>query len=120
FDAENFVSLERLAAEAKPDILINNVGGGGRWGNEDIANTGAEVWEEVYQKNAGVAVELVRRCLPHMRQRKWGRVVTITSILGGKEGNGRPWFVMAKAAQTALMKSLASQSYLAQDGLTFN
>jgi 3-oxoacyl-[acyl-carrier protein] reductase len=27
---------------------------------------------------------------------------------------------MAKAAQTALMKSLASQSYLARDGITFN
>ena len=27
---------------------------------------------------------------------------------------------MAKAAQTALMKSLATQSYLARDGITFN
>ena len=55
-----------------------------------------------------------------MREYKWGRVVTITSILGGKDGNARPWFAMAKAAQTALMKSLATQSYLARDGITFN
>ena len=103
-----------------PDILINNVGGGGRWGSESIENTSHDVWEQVYQKNAGAAVDLTMWAIPHMRARKWGRVVTITSILGGKDGNGRPWFSMAKAAQTALMKSLATQSYLARDGITFN
>jgi 3-oxoacyl-[acyl-carrier protein] reductase len=102
------------------DILVNNVGGGGRWGNEIAEETKPEVWDEVYRKNAGIATELTMRCIPYMRERKWGRVVTITSIFGGKDGNGRPWFVMAKAAQTALMKSLATQSYLARDGITFN
>lgn len=102
------------------DILINNVGGGGRWGSEIVEETGAEVWDEVARKNSGIATELTMRAIPHMRKNKWGRVVTITSILGGKEGNGRPWFVMAKAAQTALMKSLATQAYLARDGITFN
>lgn len=102
------------------DILVNNVGGGGRWGLEIAEDTDDEVWASVYQKNVGAAVDLTMWAIPHMRRQKWGRVVTITSILGGREGNGRPWFVMAKAAQTALMKSLASQSYLARDGLTFN
>jgi NAD(P)-dependent dehydrogenase (short-subunit alcohol dehydrogenase family) len=104
----------------KVDILVNNVGGGGRWGEEIIEHTKPEVWDEVYRKNAGIATELTMRALPYMRRKKWGRVVTITSIHGGKDGNGRPWFVMAKAAQTALMKSLATQSYLARDGITFN
>ncbi len=102
------------------DILVNNVGGGGRWGREIIEETAPEVWDEVWRKNSGIAAELTMRAIPHMRAKKWGRIITITSILGGKEGNGRPWFVMAKAAQTALMKSLASQSYLARDGITFN
>lgn len=102
------------------DILVNNVGGGGRWGSEIVEETPLGVWDEVGQKNFGIATELTMLAIPHMRKNKWGRVVTITSILGGKEGNGRPWFVMAKAAQTALMKSLASQSYLARDGITFN
>lgn len=105
---------------APPDILINNVGGGGRWGSEIFEEYPLSTGTEVYLKNAGVAAELCKWAIPHMRAQKWGRVVTITSILGGKEGNGRPWFVMAKAAQTALMKSLASQSYLARENITFN
>lgn len=112
--------IRAMRDSARPEILINNVGGGGRWGKEDVCATPNDVWDDVFLKNAGIAAMLTRWAIPHMRAQKWGRVITITSILGGKEGNGRPWFVVAKAAQTALMKSLATQSYLARDGLTFN
>ena len=102
------------------DILVNNVGGGGRWGKEIVEDTDMAVWGEVYEKNAMAAVRFTRRVLPTMRRRKWGRVVTVTSIYGGKDGQGRPWFTMAKAAETGLMKSLASMAYLVRDGITFN
>jgi 3-oxoacyl-[acyl-carrier protein] reductase len=101
-------------------ILVNNIGGGGRWGKEIVEETELRVWSEVYEKNAMAAVRFTRRALPHMRRGKWGRVVTITSIYGGKEGGGRPWFTMAKAAETGLMKSLARMAYLVRDGITFN
>ena len=101
-------------------ILVNNVGGGGRWGKESVEDTDMRVWGEVYEKNAMAAVRFTRRALPHMRRGKWGRVVTITSIYGGKEGIGRPWFTMAKAAETGLMKSLSAMAYLVRDGITFN
>ena len=32
----------------KLDILVNNVGGGGRWGEEEPLDTKPEVWGEVY------------------------------------------------------------------------
>lgn len=102
------------------DILVNNVGGGGRWGKEDIVETDMRVWGEVYEKNAMAAVRFTRRALPHMQRAKWGRVVTITSIYGGKDGDGRPWFTMAKAAETALMKSLSTMPQLVREGITFN
>ncbi|MBV8407513.1 MAG: SDR family oxidoreductase [Alphaproteobacteria bacterium] len=101
-------------------ILVNNVGGGGRWGKENVEETDIRVWSEVYEKNAMAAVRFTRRALPHMRRARWGRVVTITSIYGGKEGVGRPWFTMAKAAETALMKSLSGMGYLVREGITFN
>lgn len=100
-------------------VLVNNVGGGGRWGKENVEETDSAVWDEVYQKNAGAAIGFTRRAIPFMRKAKWGRVVCVTSIYG-KEGGGRPWFNMAKAAQTSLMKSLALTPYLVRDGITFN
>jgi 3-oxoacyl-[acyl-carrier protein] reductase len=101
-------------------ILVNNVGGGGRWGTEIVEETEVRVWSEVYEKNAMAAVRFTRRALPHMRRARWGRIVTITSIYGGKDGAGRPWFTMAKAAETGLMKSLSGMGYLVREGITFN
>lgn len=103
----------------KLDILINNVGGGGRWGEEEPLDTKSEVWTEVYQKNAGVAAQFTMKSLPYMLKSKWGRVITITSTYG-LQGGGRPWFNMAKAAETALMKNLAMKKKYARSGITFN
>lgn len=100
-------------------ILVNNVGGGGRWGTEVVEETDDLVWKDVYAKNAGAAVEFTRAAIPFMRRQKWGRVVTVASI-HGVEAGGRPWFTMAKAAEIALMKSLARTPYLARSGITFN
>lgn len=101
------------------DILINNVGGGGRWGNEDVEKTQEDVWLDVYNKNALAAVRFTMAAIPLMRKQKWGRVITIASIYG-REGGGRPWFNMAKSAEISLMKTLAMNPALARDGLTFN
>jgi len=103
----------------KLDILVNNVGGGGRWGEEEPLDTKPEVWGEVYQKNAGVAAQFTMKSLPYMLENKWGRVITTTSTYG-LQGGGRPWFNMAKAAQTALMKNLAIKKPYVRSGITFN
>ena len=101
------------------DILVNNVGGGGRWGTPSIEETPISVWESVYRKNAGAAVAFTRWAISGMRRRRWGRVVTIASIYG-REGGGRPWYTMAKAAEIGMMKALATTPYLVHDGITFN
>ena len=100
-------------------ILVNNVGGGGRWGTDIIEENTDEVWTEVFNKNAMTAVRFVRAVLPWMRKQKWGRIVTVTSIYG-KEGGGRPWFNMAKAAQTSLMKCLALDRAITRCNITCN
>lgn len=100
-------------------ILINNVGGGGRWGSPVFEETKEEVWQEVYDKNTGAAIKFTMSFIPFMKKQKWGRVVTITSIYG-KEGGGRPWFNMAKSAEISLMKTLAMNPNYAQTGITFN
>ena len=101
------------------DILINNVGGGGRWGSENVIDTPLNTWLEVYQKNAGVATQLTMLALPYMMERRWGRILAITSTLGTTVG-GRPWFNMAKVSQSILMKNLAQNSRFSGAGITFN
>ncbi len=100
-------------------ILINNVGGGGRWGQPLVENTEEKVWFEVFEKNAGAAIRFTNWAIPFMRRQKWGRVVTITSIYG-REGGGRPWFNAAKAYETSMMKTLGMMKEYARDGITFN
>lgn len=101
------------------DILVSCVGGGGRWGEYELDKTDHEVWEQVFQKNAGIATQLTVDCLPHMVASGFGRVVCITSIYAHR-GAPRPWFGMAKAAQAALMASLAKRTEYVRKGITFN
>lgn len=91
------------------DVLVNNVGGGGRFGTIN------EVWE----KNVACMVDFTQWALSGMLQRKWGRVITISSI-HGKEYGSRPAFMAAKAAQIAYMKGLSRQKELVRAGITFN
>lgn len=107
------------AAWGAVDILVNNVGGGGRWGKASVEETEESVWQDVYQKNAGAAISFTRWAIPGMRRGKWGRVIAITSI-HGREGGGRPWFTMAKAAEMGMIKALSGTRDLIRDGITFN
>jgi 3-oxoacyl-[acyl-carrier protein] reductase len=100
-------------------ILINNVGGGGRWGQESVENTDMNVWVEVYNKNVLAAIRFTTQTIPFMRKQKWGRVVTISS-LAGRECIGRAWYNVAKSAEISLMKSFALYHYMVRDGITFN
>lgn len=102
----------------KLDILINNVGGGGSWGNPDPTKTSEDTWREVYDKNAAAAIRFTQRAIPLMRKEKWGRVVTISSI--GSSDVRSPWYNMAKSAQISFMKSLSMNTDLVRDGITFN
>jgi len=100
-------------------ILINNVGGGGTWGKEMIEETPLYDVSAVFEKNVWAAVKCTVMAIPLMKKQKWGRVVTIASMYG-KEAGGKPWFTMAKAAEIALMKSLAKDNFLAGSGITCN
>ena len=123
-DVLNKGSYDLVEAEVKRkwggvDIVINNTGGGGRWGNPDFLETEDMVWEEVYDKNFTAAMKYTKMFLPHMMKNEWGRVITITSIYGRQAG-GRPWFNVSKSAQTTFMKNLAINPKYASANITFN
>jgi 3-oxoacyl-[acyl-carrier protein] reductase len=100
-------------------ILINNVGGGGRWGDDLIEQTEEKVWHEVYRKNVATAFQFTTALIPYMKKQQWGRVICVASIFG-REGGGRPWFNMAKASQISLMKCLALNPEYRKYNITFN
>mgnify|MGYP000910650029 FL=1 len=101
------------------DVLVNNVGGGGRWGKESVTKTAVRTWNDVYDKNVGAAIRFSRLVIPGMQTNKWGRIVTISTIVS-REAEGRPWYIVAKGAEVSLMKSFAVRKELVRDGITFN
>lgn len=93
------------------DILINNVGGGGRWCDSD--------WKLVFDKNVTPMIELIKAFVPGMMKKGWGRVVTISSMFG-KEAGGTLGFNMSKAAQISYMKTYSRQTEYIRNNITFN
>jgi NAD(P)-dependent dehydrogenase (short-subunit alcohol dehydrogenase family) len=105
----------------KIDILVHNVGGGGRWGKDNILDTSLNVWDEVYQKNNKGLIIFTKYFLPGMVKNNWGRVIAIGSICGiESRKEDRPWFTAAKAAQHAIIKSLSKKNNFTKKNITFN
>jgi 3-oxoacyl-[acyl-carrier protein] reductase len=121
---EDFVSnfsKKTLKKFKKIDILIHNVGGGGRWGKENIFKTDSKVWHEVYEKNNRGVIFFSKYFLPSMIKSRWGRVIAIGSVCGIEaRAVDRAWFNAAKSAQHAIIKSFSNKHYLTKNNITFN
>jgi 3-oxoacyl-[acyl-carrier protein] reductase len=85
-----------------PDILVHNVGG-------SIAVTdpmaSSEDWRRVWYFNLGSGLEINRAFVPAMQEKKWGRIVHISSI-SAENFSGYPAYVSSKAALNAYVKSV--------------
>lgn len=66
-----------LAAAGVPDILVNNAGGPppGHW-----SDWNRDDFVAALDANMLSAIDMMKRCLPEMIDRRWGRVVNITSM----------------------------------------
>jgi len=98
------------------DVLVNNAGIAGKaaplWEQSD------EDWTSVIAVNLLGVVFCTRAVLPHMRKRKYGRVVNIASI-AGKEGNpNMSPYSATKGAVIAFTKSIGKE--VATDGICVN
>lgn len=117
----HFFSKTILKKYKKIDILIHNVGGGGRWGGENFLDTKLSIWEEVYKKNNNGIIVFNKYFLPTMIKNNWGRVITISSICGIEaRTEDRPWFNAAKTAQHAITKSFSKKNNFTKKNITFN
>lgn len=77
--------------------------------------------EEMYQQlncNFISSLLLIQAAVPYMKEKKWGRIITIGSVQEAKPHPDMLIYSASKAAQTNMMRSLALQ--LASDGITVN
>jgi len=121
---ENFIhefSKSTIKKFKRIDILIHNVGGGGRWGKDNFLKTDINTWDEVYKKNNNGLIIFTKYFLPTMIKNNWGRVIAIGSVCGTENTNeDRPWFTAAKSAQHAIIKSFSKKHYFTKNNITFN
>ena len=104
-----------LLACAEPDILINNNAGPppGQLADWDHA-----AWMGALESNLLSAAMLMRQVIPGMRQRKFGRIVNITSAMVKTPHAAMGLSTAARAGLTALSKALARESVI--DNVTIN
>ncbi len=93
--------MKKIPRLPKIDILINNIGGMGTSSFKDR--------EDCMKKNYGIMVNLTNQFTVYGAPN--GVVITISSMYGKEKGrhDTSPWFVAAKAAQIAYMKTMAGR-----------
>tara|TARA_Y100000590_G_scaffold432034_1_gene547563 strand:+ start:3163 stop:3831 length:669 start_codon:yes stop_codon:yes gene_type:complete len=86
------------------DIIVNNAG---------ILTVGESTeltvkdFQEILQVNVIAPFQIISEIIKKMKQRKYGRIVNISSIWGQKSKNGRSLYSTSKAALDALTRSFA-------------
>ena len=113
-DVEKLVPAA-AAAMGGLDILVNNAG---------ITRDGLamrmkdEDWQAVLDVNLTASFRLARAAMKLMMKKRWGRIVSITSVVGVTGNPGQANYVASKAALIGMSKSLAQE--LASRNITVN
>jgi len=104
-----------VAEHGRIDILVNNAGLNRRHALDEFAT--AE-FEHVLRANLVGPFVLSRECARSMRQRGWGRIVNVGSVMSHVGRMGLPGYNASKAGIEGLTRSLASE--LGGEGITVN
>lgn len=103
-DLKNLVERS-LEAFGGIDILVNNAGGIGRQGSFDQLST--DDWRQLFELNLFSVVALTRLVLPGMQDRKWGRIINISSENAQQPYPDMPAYNVTKGALNNLTKTLS-------------
>ncbi len=97
------------------DILINNAG----ITRDNLAmRMKDEEWDDVIRINLEAAFRLMRASARPMMKAKFGRIISITSVVGSTGNPGQMNYAAAKAGLVGMSKSLGQE--LASRGITVN
>ncbi|HEX8641451.1 MAG TPA: 3-oxoacyl-[acyl-carrier-protein] reductase [Allosphingosinicella sp.] len=116
-DGEAVDALVPRAVEAlgKLDILVNNAG----VTRDNLAmRMKDEEWSEVIRINLEAAFRLSRAALKPMMRARFGRIISITSVVGTTGNPGQANYAASKAGLVGMSKALAQE--VASRGITVN
>jgi 3-oxoacyl-[acyl-carrier protein] reductase len=110
-------ALAATAAEAlgSLDILINNAG----LTRDNLAmRMKDDEWQAVLDVNLTAAFRLSRGVLRPMMKSRWGRIISVTSVVGATGNPGQVNYAASKAGLTGMTKAMAQE--VAGRGVTVN
>ena len=108
--------IAKVEAELGPiDVLVNNAG---ITRDAPFHKMTREQWQQVMDTNLSGAFNMTHPIWPGMRERKFGRIINISSINGQKGQFGQVNYSAAKAGDIGFTKALAQEG--ARAGITVN
>ncbi len=120
FDVGDFdavaAAVRRIEGDIGPiDVLVNNAG---VTRDKPLHKMDKEHWDTVINTNLTSQFNLCRNVIDGMRERKFGRIISISSINGQKGQFGQTNYAAAKAGDLGFIKALALET--ASKGITAN
>src|SRR5437764_7588635 len=108
--------LKQVEADLGPvEVLVNNAG---ITRDAMLHRMKPEQWTAVINTNLNSLFNMCRPVIEGMRERKFGRIINISSINGQKGQMGQANYSAAKAGELGFTKALAQES--ARSGITVN
>jgi acetoacetyl-CoA reductase len=108
--------LKQVEADLGPvEVLVNNAG---ITRDTMFHRMKPEQWNDVISTNLSSLFNMCRPVIEGMRERKFGRIINISSINGQKGQMGQANYSAAKAGEIGFTKALAQES--ARAGITVN
>jgi len=113
-------SIETVVSETEanfgaPSILVNNAG---ITRDNLLMRMKDDEWNDIIETNLTPIYKLSKRCLRAMTKARWGRIITITSVVGVMGNAGQTNYAAAKAGVIGFSKSLARE--VGTRGITVN
>jgi NAD(P)-dependent dehydrogenase (short-subunit alcohol dehydrogenase family) len=98
------LAASALSAMGRVDILVNNAGGNVPQAIDKITD---ETWDRIVELNLTSCMALSRALVPQMKERRWGRIIHISSIMGLSSKEERNAYSATKSALLGLARASA-------------
>jgi 3-oxoacyl-[acyl-carrier protein] reductase len=119
-DVTNSEQVEHLMStlsdnNQNPSILVNNAG---ITADNLLLRMDDEEWYKVIETNLNSIYRMSKACLKSMFRARWGRIISVGSVVGASGNSGQVNYTAAKAGVVGFSKSLAQE--IGSRGITVN